>query len=63
MTKKLTKSQKKNIKLLIYFGAIPLLIICLFFLGMAIGYRYGGGAAGEVFSTSLWRNILLIIFG
>ncbi|OEH85461.1 hypothetical protein BHU72_05080 [Desulfuribacillus stibiiarsenatis] len=42
---------------------IPLALLSLFFIGMAAGYKYGGGSAGEVFDAETWRNIILIIFG
>lgn len=55
-------SKKKSLAT-IKLIAIPLSALVMFMIGMAVGYRYGGGAAGEVFNLSTWRNILFIIFG
>ncbi|OEF96797.1 DNA-directed RNA polymerase subunit beta [Desulfuribacillus alkaliarsenatis] len=60
--RKLTSGQKAlltTMKIL----SVPIFAFIMFMIGMATGYRYGGGAAGEVFEGSTWRNIFLIIFG
>lgn len=60
---KMTKKQKRIIKLILIFFVFPILLVCLFMVGMAVGYQYGGGASGEVFDGNTWRNIIFIIFG
>lgn len=60
--KKLTPNQRATLTIM-KFLAVPMVGILLFMIGMAIGYKFGGGATGEVFSSTTWRNIFLIIFG
>lgn len=60
---KMTKKQKTIIKLILTLFIFPIVLVCLFMLGMAVGYQYGGGAPGEVFDGNTWRNIIFIIFG
>lgn len=60
--RKLTSSEKTLVAIL-KFILFFILVVVVFMIGMAFGYRYGGGQSGEVFEFSTWRNILFIIFG
>ena len=62
-SKKMSKKQKRIIKLILIFFVFPIILVGLFLVGMAAGYQYGGGEAGEVFDGNTWRNIIFIIFG
>lgn len=60
--RKLT-SGEKTLAAILKFMLLFIVIVIVFMIGMAVGYKYGGGQSGEVFEFSTWRNILFIIFG